>query len=772
MRSSVKTVPKPPSAFILRRVLVPSAVWLGVGVLGFSGIWGLGQGFSYSEFDRYAAHHGNITSLAFLEGKSVLASGGQDGSLLLRDLAGKRDRIRLVGHRGAVACLTSWKGRYLASGDGKGTVILRDLETGRSDTIDGHSKVLAVAFNPDGDVLASSGEDRRIKLWSVPGGRQVGEFRQEAPADHLLFRSGTSLMAVGRDRRVDEIDIAAKRVVRNWEDDSLSIDSVVLGREGDWLALSSQQTASRKGSSHLSSGIPRPTRLIRRTEIRVYDLETGRLVKGISLGEVLAKSLSVSADDELFAIVQKNITRTEVAVWQRRSGEQSALLQQPTRDKATVVRFGPSGRYLAVGNEKGEVTVWKTEGIAEPAEFLIAGRTPDETGRPGRPAVDAKPEISITYPADEEVTSEARIVLRGVINDPGGLRSVSLRLNDQAAGRSLELQAEGAPQARGSEVELKGTPKSYSLDYAVELLPGRNVITVGAVNSNGLSDRVSRVVFFETPLNAASRVKNRWAFIVGISSYGDEKVRDLKYAHRDAEDLYNFLQTPAGGGYRQENMVLLTNELATSQAVRTRMIDFVTKPDRDDLVLFYFSAHGTPDPDRPDSVYLVTSDTELVRQDGSLSFKRSTAVSVRELELHMENLRAQRVIVLADTCHSAAFRRLDTRDLTPPAEAINNAFNAALSKSKPSAFIFTSSLGDELSQEGEQWGGGHGVFTHYLLEALKGAADANGDGVVVAEEVAEYVREKVKNDTGNRQHPTNLSLKNTGLPMGIAGKRR
>ena len=41
----------------------------------------------------------------------------------------------------------------------------------------------------------------------------------------------------------------------------------------------------------------------------------------------------------------------------------------------------------------------------------------------------------------------------------------------------------------------------------------------------------------------------------------------------------------------------------------------------------------------------------------------------------------------------------------------------------------------ELSYEGPEYGGGHGVFSYYLLKALSGAADENKDGKVTKEEV-------------------------------------
>ena len=59
----------------------------------------------------------------------------------------------------------------------------------------------------------------------------------------------------------------------------------------------------------------------------------------------------------------------------------------------------------------------------------------------------------------------------------------------------------------------------------------------------------------------------------------------------------------------------------------------------------------------------------------------------------------------------------------------------------------------ERSFEDGQWNGGHGVFTHSLLEGLNGQADADGDGVIRASEAIDYVSRRVPELTGMQQHP-------------------
>jgi uncharacterized caspase-like protein len=67
--------------------------------------------------------------------------------------------------------------------------------------------------------------------------------------------------------------------------------------------------------------------------------------------------------------------------------------------------------------------------------------------------------------------------------------------------------------------------------------------------------------------------------------------------------------------------------------------------------------------------------------------------------------------------------------------------------------VITAAGRDELSQEGQQWGGGHGVFTHYLLQGLNGEADYDLDGGVTLGELVPYLSEKVRRATNSAQAP-------------------
>ena len=66
----------------------------------------------------------------------------------------------------------------------------------------------------------------------------------------------------------------------------------------------------------------------------------------------------------------------------------------------------------------------------------------------------------------------------------------------------------------------------------------------------------------------------KWAVIVGISKYKDESL-NLKYADRDAEDFYQLLLTPVGGGFEEDHIKKLINEEATKEELEKTLRSFV-----------------------------------------------------------------------------------------------------------------------------------------------------------------------------------------------------
>jgi uncharacterized caspase-like protein/tetratricopeptide (TPR) repeat protein len=257
-------------------------------------------------------------------------------------------------------------------------------------------------------------------------------------------------------------------------------------------------------------------------------------------------------------------------------------------------------------------------------------------------------------------------------------------------------------------------------------------------------------------------VAGRWAVVIGVSEYKDPRL-NLEYAADDARDLAALISTPTGGGFPPERVRLLVDKDATTREVTRALRSFLTKPAPEDLALIFLACHGGPDPRRPGRLYLFTHDTEIDDIAG-------TAVPMDEIQSALrDSLLAERVVVIADTCHSGGLGGRGNRGAAT-AEATNT-YLAQLAATKPGVALLTSCEAAESSLEDARWGGGHGVFTWHLLEGMRGAADGFGrarDGIVGVGELFDYVRDRVLAETNGQQHPSIGSTPfDRDLPMAV-----
>ena len=110
-------------------------------------------------------------------------------------------------------------------------------------------------------------------------------------------------------------------------------------------------------------------------------------------------------------------------------------------------------------------------------------------------------------------------------------------------------------------------------------------------------------------------------------------------------------------------------------------------------------------------------------------------------------------VLLLDICHAGALGE-GRRGSVNAEEAVKQLTQGT------GIVVLSSSTGRELSNEAEQYRGGHGAFTAAVLEGLEGAADrdaGNRDGLVSIQELSTFVMRRVPELTRNAQHPTTPS---------------
>jgi hypothetical protein len=224
----------------------------------------------------------------------------------------------------------------------------------------------------------------------------------------------------------------------------------------------------------------------------------------------------------------------------------------------------------------------------------------------------------------------------------------------------------------------------------------------------------------------------RFAVVVGANR-GGESTAPLRYAERDAQRFAGVL-TEVGGVTRERLIVLdgpdsaelrraLDRLDAQARAVRARGSDRV-------VAVFYYSGHS-------DGLNL-----ELGKRD---------RFPFAELRARLERSSAHVRLAFIDSCKSGALTQ--DKGLT-----VGPSFDLALSDETDvggAAFV-TSSSASERAQESAEIGGSY--FTHFLLSALRGAADNDGNGRVTLSEAYQYAFAKTVVETTRSivgpQHPS------------------
>jgi uncharacterized caspase-like protein len=190
--------------------------------------------------------------------------------------------------------------------------------------------------------------------------------------------------------------------------------------------------------------------------------------------------------------------------------------------------------------------------------------------------------------------------------------------------------------------------------------------------------------------------------------------------------------------------------------MREALFVFLQQADWDDLVFIYYAGHGAPDPARPDNLYLLPHDADV-------NALAATAFPMWDVKTALRRqIAAERVIVIADACHSAG--TADGGAAGGDENAIAGSFAELFTPSR--RLMMTAADTNEFSLEDARWGG-HGVFTHFLLEALQGKGDANGDGIITFTETFDHVSRSVVGATQGRQNPQRAGLGD--VPLAVVG---
>jgi hypothetical protein len=319
--------------------------------------------------------------------------------------------------------------------------------------------------------------------------------------------------------------------------------------------------------------------------------------------------------------------------------------------------------------------------------------------------------------------------------------------------RSKRVTVKGTVSSASPLATLRiGAKEIRATDFETEVVvtPADKNILVEAVDQAGNRTAVS-IPVSQAP--AAPQVKiegSRYALVIGISDYGPKGPANL-HGSADAKDFAGALTGPAG--FRQEDVMVLTDAAATHDQIRNALRGFVARPGPDDLLIVFFAGFGLHDPKDPSNLYLAAYGTDFARVP-------ETAVSVEELKAALKaNVRARQALFLFDVNHQAG------PNLAAPN---NNLINNYLLRMFPDDAGKTVMVGSSVSENSIERNG-HGLFARGLIEAARGSADANQDGAVSMREWVLAVSRAVRTESQGAQTPR-FTLAPAERPLFAAAK--
>jgi formylglycine-generating enzyme required for sulfatase activity len=228
---------------------------------------------------------------------------------------------------------------------------------------------------------------------------------------------------------------------------------------------------------------------------------------------------------------------------------------------------------------------------------------------------------------------------------------------------------------------------------------------------------------------AGEKVGGRWAILIGVDDYAE--ANKLRFCGADMQSL---AQKLIGAGFSAEQVLVLHDNASQSKYrplkpnIERQLGLVLDAVERGDLVVVGFSGHG---------VHL-NGKSYLCPEEARLE-EPATLISLEGVYEKLQRCSASFKLLLVDACRNDP-RPGGTKSLTPTAQS--RQFAQSLDHPPEGILLLTSCAPGQISWEDESLG--HGVFMHFVLEGLDGAADVEHQGRVSLTELYRYVNQKTK----------------------------
>ena len=241
----------------------------------------------------------------------------------------------------------------------------------------------------------------------------------------------------------------------------------------------------------------------------------------------------------------------------------------------------------------------------------------------------------------------------------------------------------------------------------------------------------------QTPLkfrDTSIQGQQTFAIIMGVSKY--KYVRPLTYADKDAELFRDYLQSPGGGGLKNDNIFSLFNEQALASTFWTKGFQWLRAKQlqKGDRLFIYLAGHG--DAIDEDQYFFLSHDCNPAGDKNNYLVGGAIQLYNLKKKIATETSKGVEVFFVMDACR--------TSELPGGTQGLSF-LNSAVTEKKVGEVMMLATAAGQESLEDASIGNGHGLFTWYLVDGLSGLADTEGrtDNKITFAEIKSYVDKNV-----------------------------
>lgn len=238
----------------------------------------------------------------------------------------------------------------------------------------------------------------------------------------------------------------------------------------------------------------------------------------------------------------------------------------------------------------------------------------------------------------------------------------------------------------------------------------------------------------------------KFVLSIGIGNFQSPVWHELRFARKDAQDIFNYFKAPAQAFDGGELLIDKDHPVTDDDIIKS--LEHLRQDNRneDDTVIVYVSTHGTVAYKEDGKIgrYIITSNTDPQNT-------KKTAVDYDDLMNRFQMLKSRKKVLILAFCHSGVGKSILTPEMKRALAQLKAPyFEEPIQERSEGSIVLTASGWREPALEDERLQ--NDVYTHFLLEGF--GRDRNHDGAVSITESHAYASQATYEYTQGRQRPS------------------